>query len=206
MQVVRAAALTGFIEVCYFVGLDPFELLRDARINARFLDDIENRHAAAPVLEMIETAAAKSRCNSFGLLMAKSRSFASLGPLALLLQHLGTIDEVLSALNEYGRLINDVVSLECIRGENRAPSVGSSPMVARRPDHRFGRSHRLPPADRSVGGRLEFRKQFTSDIRRLPIPATSRSSLPCRSNSTASSAAIPARRVHCAHPCRPQNR
>jgi AraC-like DNA-binding protein len=117
VQVVRAAALTGFIEVCYFVGLDPFELLRDARINARFLDDIENRHAAAPVLEMIETAAAKSRCDSFGLLMAESRSFASLGPLALLLQHLGTIDEVLSALNEYGRLMNDVVSLECIRGD-----------------------------------------------------------------------------------------
>jgi len=117
VQVVRAAALTGFIEVCYFVGLDPFELLRDARINARFLDDTENRHAAAPVIEMIETAAAKSRCDSFGLLMAESRSFASLGPLALLLQHLGTIDEVLSALNEYGRLMNDVVSLECIRGE-----------------------------------------------------------------------------------------
>ena len=36
-QEVRAAALTGFIEVCYFVGLDPFQLLREAKISARFL-------------------------------------------------------------------------------------------------------------------------------------------------------------------------
>ena len=117
VQEVRAAALTGFIEVCYFVGLDPFELLREARINPRFLDDPENRHAASPVLNMIEGAAAKSRCDSFGLLMAESRSFASLGPLSLLLQHLATIDEVLNALNDYSRLMNDVVSLNCIRGE-----------------------------------------------------------------------------------------
>ena len=118
VQEVRAAALTGFIEVCYFVGLDPFELLREAKISARFLDDSENRHAAPPVSRMIESAASKSRCDSFGLLMAESRSFASLGPLSLLLQHLGTIDEVLNALNEYGRLMNDIVSLECIRGED----------------------------------------------------------------------------------------
>jgi AraC-like DNA-binding protein len=117
VQEVRAAALTGFIEVCFFVGLDPFELLRDARISPRFLDDPENRHAAPPVLAMIESAAARSRCDSFGLLMAESRSFASLGPLSLLLQHLATIDDVLDALNEYGRLMNDVVSLECIRGD-----------------------------------------------------------------------------------------
>ena len=118
MHEVRAAALTGFIEVCYFVGLDPFELFRQASISPRFLDDPENRHAARPVLDMIEGAAAQSRCDSFGLLMAETRSFASLGPLSLLLQHLGTIDEVLDTLNEYRRLMNDVVSLECIRGRD----------------------------------------------------------------------------------------
>lgn len=118
MQEVRAAALTGFIEVCFFVGLDPFELLREAKISPRFLDDPENRHAALPIAQMIEGAAARSRCDSFGLLMAESRSFASLGPLSLLLQHLATIDDVLEALNEYRRLMNDVVSLECIRGSD----------------------------------------------------------------------------------------
>ena len=118
MHEVRAAALTGFIEVSYFVGLDPFELLRQANISARFLDDGENRHAARPIIELIEAAAAQSHCDSFALLMAETRSFASLGPISLLLQHLGTIDEVLDTLNEYRRLMNDVVSLECIRGKD----------------------------------------------------------------------------------------
>jgi AraC-like DNA-binding protein len=65
---------------------------------------------------MIEEAAVQSGCEAFGLLMAECRSFASLGPLSLLLEHLGTIDEVLEALNQYRRLMNDIVSLECIRG------------------------------------------------------------------------------------------
>src|SRR3954468_2646445 len=113
---VRAASLTGFIEVSYFVGLDPFELLRRAKISPRFLEDPENRHAARPVTEMIEDAAAQSACEAFGLLMAECRSFASLGPLSLLLQHLPNVGQVLDALNDYRRLMNDVVSLECLRG------------------------------------------------------------------------------------------
>jgi AraC-like DNA-binding protein len=114
---VRAASLTGFIEVSFFVGLDPFELLRRAKISPRFLEDAENRHAARPVTEMIEDAAAQSHCDSFGLLMAECRSFASLGPLSLLLQHLSDVGEILDAVNDYRRLMNDVVSLECLRGE-----------------------------------------------------------------------------------------
>ena len=116
MREVRAASLTGFIEVSYFVGLDPFELLRRAKISPMFLDDPENRHAARPVTQMLEDAAAESGCETFGLLMAECRSFASLGPLSLLLQHLPTVGDVLDSLNEYRRLMNDVVSLECIRG------------------------------------------------------------------------------------------
>ena len=118
MHKVRAAALTGFIETSYFVGLDPFELLGQAGISPRFLDDSENWHAALPVAEMIEAAARKSGCDSFGLLMAEARSFASLGPLSLLVEHLASIDEILDALNEYKGLMNDVVSLECIRGKD----------------------------------------------------------------------------------------
>lgn len=116
MREVRAASLTGFIEVSYYAGLDPFEMLRRAKISSRFLDDPENRHAARPVTDMIEDAAAKSHCDAFGLLMAECRSFSSLGPLSLLLEHLPTVGHVLDALNEYRHLMNDVVSLECIRG------------------------------------------------------------------------------------------
>ena len=105
MREVRAASLIGFIEVSYYAGLDPFKLFRKAKISPSLLDDPENRHAARPVIDMIENAAAQSGCEAFGLLMAECRPFSSLGPLSLLLQHLETIGEILDALNEYRRTL-----------------------------------------------------------------------------------------------------
>ena len=111
----RAVSLVGFIDAARFVGLDPFELLRQAKITPQFLDDTENRHAAGPVVDLLEEAAARSGCEHFGLFMAECRSFASIGPLSLLLQHLPTLDDVVDALSEYRRLMNDIVALQCER-------------------------------------------------------------------------------------------
>lgn len=113
---VRAASLTGFIEVSYFVGLNPFDLLRRAGIPPHFLDDPENRHDAGAVIELLEDAAADSGCDIFGLLMAQSRTLADAGPIGLLLEHLSTLDEILAALQRYGRLMNDILAIECVRG------------------------------------------------------------------------------------------
>jgi len=51
-------------------------------------------------------------------LMAQCRTFASLGPLSLLLQHLRTVGDILEALNQYRRLMNDIFTLERIQGED----------------------------------------------------------------------------------------
>ena len=92
--------------------------MRRFGISPSFLDDPENRRAAAPVTEMLERAAADSSCDHFGLLMAQCRTFASLGPLSLLLQHLRTVGDILEALNQYRRLMNDIFTLERIQGED----------------------------------------------------------------------------------------
>ena len=118
MHDVRAVSLVGFIESSQFVGLDPFELLRRARINPHFLDDTGNRYAAGPVVDMLEEAAERSGCEHFGLLMAECRTLASIGPLSLLLQHLPTMNEVVDALIEYRRMVNDIISLQCERRED----------------------------------------------------------------------------------------
>ena len=39
----RAVTLTSYLEVARFVGLDPFEMLREVGISPQFLDDPENR-------------------------------------------------------------------------------------------------------------------------------------------------------------------
>lgn len=106
----RAVTLTSYLEVARFVGLDPFEMLREVGISPQFLEDPENRLAAEPIVDLLENSARKSGCESFGLLMAECRTFASLGPLSLLLQHLPTPRDVVQAFIDFRRHMNDVLN------------------------------------------------------------------------------------------------
>lgn len=110
MHQVRAVALTSYVEVARFVGLDPYAMLREVGINPDFLEDPENRYAAKAVVDLLENSARRSGCDSFGLLMAECRTFASLGPISLLLQHLPTVGDVVSAAIDMRRHFNDVVN------------------------------------------------------------------------------------------------
>jgi AraC-like DNA-binding protein len=106
---VRAVTLTSYLEVASFAGLDPFEMLRRAQINPELLADPENRIPAQSVCTLLEDSARESGCVTFGLAMAECRTFASLGPLSLLLEHLGSAQEVVEAATEYRRHLNDIL-------------------------------------------------------------------------------------------------
>lgn len=116
----RAATLTGYIEVARFVGLDPFAMLAEAGIAPDFLSDPEHRHAAGSIVSLLELSAQRSGCESFGLLLAQSRSFSELGPLSLLLERLPTVRDVVAALSSYRRHFNDIVNIVL---EDDEPSV-----------------------------------------------------------------------------------
>jgi AraC-like DNA-binding protein len=90
-------------------------MLRRAGIHPSLLDDPESRYAAGPVVQLLEESAVQSGCDSFGTRLAEFRSFANLGPLSLLLEHLATVDDVVRALIQYRRLMNDIIQLECER-------------------------------------------------------------------------------------------
>jgi AraC-like DNA-binding protein len=108
---VRAVTLSGYPEVASHVGLDPYDMLRRARIAPEVLAEAENRIPAQIVCKLLEDSARESGCATFGLAMAQCRTFASLGPLSVLLEHLGSAGEVIEALTEYRRHLNDVVIL-----------------------------------------------------------------------------------------------
>lgn len=110
MHEVRAASLTSYLEVARFAGLDPYAMLREAGISPGFLDDPENRYQADAIVGLLEDSAHKSGCESFGLMMAECRNFASLGPLSLLLQHLPTVRDVVLALIDYRRHMNELLN------------------------------------------------------------------------------------------------
>lgn len=108
---VRASALQNYLNVARFVGLDPFRMLQASKISPRDLENLDNRIAASAVVKLYEDSAAASGREDFGLLMAECRSFASLGPLGLLLHHEPSMRAILEQVVARRRLVNDIVSI-----------------------------------------------------------------------------------------------
>lgn len=108
---VRAVSLTGYFEVARFTGLDPYKMLQRARINPTSLADPEHLLPARPVGQLLEDSARESDCISFGLLMAESRSVASVGAVGLLLKHQRTARDVIEAVVRYQGLMAEVIAI-----------------------------------------------------------------------------------------------
>jgi len=111
MHQVRAAALTAYLEVAQFVCLDGLRMLREAGINPADLEDPQNRLPAGPVIQLLERSAELSHCDNFGLLMAQARTFASLGPVSLLLERLPNVREVVEASISFQRHMNEITTI-----------------------------------------------------------------------------------------------
>jgi AraC-like DNA-binding protein len=111
VQQMRAVVLSGYVDVASSVGLDGARLLRQAGISLETLEDPENRLPATAVIRLLERSAEESACEYFGLLMAERRTFASLGPVSLLLERLPNLRAVVRAAIVFQRHLNDVVSI-----------------------------------------------------------------------------------------------
>lgn len=112
MLQVRAVSLSGYTEVARFLGLDGFALLAECGIGQAGLDDPEGRLPASAAVKLLERSAERSGVDSIGLRMAACRSFASIGPLSLLLQHLPTVRDVVAAIGQYRRSMSDVFDID----------------------------------------------------------------------------------------------
>jgi len=111
MQQMRAVTLTNYVEVANSVGLDGVRLLRQASIPPEALEHPENRIPAMAVVRLLERSARESGCEHFGLLLAERRTFASLGPVSLLLERLPHLRSVVRACIAFQRHLNDVVTI-----------------------------------------------------------------------------------------------
>lgn len=111
MPHVRAVSLTNYAEVARFVGLDPAGMLRRVGVDPAELADPEQPLDAGRVATLLEASARESGCPVFGLLMAESRSVASVGAVGLLLKHQGTARDVIDAVIQYQRLLTEILSI-----------------------------------------------------------------------------------------------
>jgi AraC-like DNA-binding protein len=109
---VRAAALSNFAEVARQVGLEPRTLLREAGLDPRVLTDPDQRVPAATVVWLLETAAARSGCQTFGLRMAESRRLADFGAVSLLMAHQPTLRDALETTMRYRYLLNEALAMQ----------------------------------------------------------------------------------------------
>lgn len=109
MRQVRAVSLWSYLDVANFLQIDGLKLLAETGISPSDLHDSETRLPADAAVDLLERSAAVAECDSLGILMAQCRSYASLGPVSLLLQHLDTVRNVIDALISFRRTLNDVL-------------------------------------------------------------------------------------------------
>ena len=107
----RSASLTDYEHVARSVGLDPFRMLRMAKLPAKVLDDPNMMISADSVGWLLEESARLSGQEAFGLLLAETRSLANLGMLALLIREEPTLRAAVQSCVRYMRLHNAGVQL-----------------------------------------------------------------------------------------------
>ena len=102
----RSASLTDYEVVARSVGLDPYHMLRMAKLPARVLDDPNMMINASSVGSLLEESARLSGQEAFGLLLAERRSLANFGMLALLIREEPTLRSALQSCIRYMPLHN----------------------------------------------------------------------------------------------------
>ena len=103
----RSASLSNYETVARQFGLNPFQLLREVGLRRSALTDPDLRIPVAAVARLLETSAARSGCDTFGLRMAEARQLANFGALSLLIAHQPTLRDVMDTIARYRNLLNE---------------------------------------------------------------------------------------------------
>ena len=111
LELVRAAALTGYFEVAEQLGLDVAPLLRSVGFTPSMLANSEQMLPARSVVQLLEDSARASGCQTFGLRMSEFRQLSDLGLVSLLIAHQPTLRDGLDVLSEYRHRINTNLTL-----------------------------------------------------------------------------------------------
>jgi AraC-like DNA-binding protein len=110
-ELVRVAALTGYLETMASFGHDPRALLREQGLTANQLDSPEHAIPAQAAIRLLERSAEATGCITLGLRMAERRGLANLGAASLLIAHQPTLRAALAALAEFRLRINSTLVL-----------------------------------------------------------------------------------------------
>jgi len=108
---IRSATLIGYAELARSVGLDPHRLMRRCGLNPSCLSDPDLRIDAAAVAKLLETSAAESQVEDFGLRLSTARRLSNLGPFSLVVREETTARRALETLGRYLQLHSELLSI-----------------------------------------------------------------------------------------------
>ena len=131
-ELVRVAALSGYIEAMTGLGLDPRPLLKEQGLSADLLVNPEQLIPARAAIRLLERSAAESGCLTLGLRMAEGRALSNLGASSLLIAHQPTLRHALTALCEFRARINSTLVLQI--EESRENAILHEDFALRRPE------------------------------------------------------------------------
>ena len=107
----RAVSLAGFSEVAASLGADPVSLLKLVRLTPAMIADPEIMIPAMAIVDLLELAADRTGCRTFGLHMARIRQISDLGYLSLLIAHQPNMRTMLRVLSEFRHRIRSPMIL-----------------------------------------------------------------------------------------------
>lgn len=106
---IRATALTNYVQVAREVGLDPYKQLAKAGVRRAALLDPGAMVAADALRRLLTASARTAGVEDFGLRMAETRQLTDLGPLGFAIQGEPTLRRALESMVRYLRLQSETV-------------------------------------------------------------------------------------------------
>ena len=108
---IRSATLSGYTELARSVGLDPNRQMRKCGLEPSCLSDPDTHIDAAAVAKLLETSAAESGVEDFGLRLSTARRLSNLGAFSLVVREETTARRALETLARYLQLHSELLSI-----------------------------------------------------------------------------------------------
>ncbi|MFF3409231.1 AraC family transcriptional regulator [Streptomyces sp. NPDC002742] len=117
---VRTAALSGYVELCRSLGIDPQALLKRVGLDTAALTVQDRWISGTAAVQVLELSAAESGHEDFGVLLAEFRRFSNLGPISLVVREEPDVRSALELLIRHQYMYNEVLHARLSEGDGLA--------------------------------------------------------------------------------------
>ncbi|MFF3615035.1 AraC family transcriptional regulator [Streptomyces sp. NPDC002580] len=117
---VRTAALSGYVELCRSLGIDPQALLKRVGLDTAALTVQDRWISGTAAVQVLELSAAESGHEDFGVRLAEFRRFSNLGPISLVVREEPDVRSALELLIRHQYMYNEILHARLSEGDGLA--------------------------------------------------------------------------------------